>query len=89
MIALEGSVTHAERVLAEQADQSLVEQVRDVLDTAFENDLKLLVQAITGVKIVDMLSDSTVETGRLGVIAVLDDEPKIRQSEPNGRTLNM
>lgn len=80
MIIVEDAVTPAERVLAEQAELLLVQRVRNVLDKAFESQLKPLIHDVAGVEGIDMLGDSTVETGRLGVISVLNKVPKMRRA---------
>ncbi|MBE9031380.1 DUF2294 domain-containing protein [filamentous cyanobacterium LEGE 11480] len=88
VIVMEDSITQAEQVLASAtADDKLVEQVRNALDTAIEADLKQLIQEKIGVEIVDLLSDSTVETGRLGIIVVLANDPETRQPDSAAKKL--
>jgi uncharacterized protein YbcI len=47
-------------------------------DAAIEPSLKMLIVEQTGVEVIDLLSDTTVETGRVGVIAVLASEPQTK-----------
>lgn len=78
VIVMEDSITQAEQVLAATANQELVAQVRTALDGAIEQDLQQLIEEKAGVEVMDLLSDSTVETGRVGIIAVLAKSPAVR-----------
>ena len=76
VITMENSITQPEQVLIDKDDLKLVQQVRDALDAAIEPSLKHLIEEISGIQVLDLLSDTTVETGRLGMIAILAQEPK-------------
>jgi uncharacterized protein YbcI len=78
IIILEDSITQPEQVLVGEAKEDLAEQVRDAIDAAIEPSLKMLIVEQTGVEVIDLLSDTTVETGRVGVIAVLASEPQTK-----------
>lgn len=77
-IIIEDSVTKPEQLLAEEGQEDLAEQVRQDLDRAIEPQLKDLIQEILMVKVIDFLSDSTLETGRAGIIVILDSVPETR-----------
>jgi uncharacterized protein YbcI len=81
MIILEDSITKPEKVLVENGHEELAEQVREDLDKVLNPQLMDLIQEIVGVEVVDLLSDSTLKTGRVGTIAVLADTPHYRESQ--------
>jgi uncharacterized protein YbcI len=78
VIILEDSITQPEQVLVGGAKEDLAEQVRDAIDAAIEPSLKMLIAEQTGIEVIDLLSDSTIETGRAGMIAVLAGEPQVK-----------
>jgi uncharacterized protein YbcI len=80
-IIIEDSITNTEQILVEGGKKDLAEQVRSNLDDAIQPELKQLIEAIVDVKVIDMLSDATLNTGRTGIIAVLSDTPKVRNPE--------
>jgi uncharacterized protein YbcI len=43
--------------------------------------LKTLIEEVLGIPVLDLLSDATLETGRTGVIAVLEMTPEVRNPE--------
>jgi uncharacterized protein YbcI len=59
----------------------LAEQVRSELDDAIQPQLKALIEEVLGVSVVDLLTDATIETGRTGIIAVLEDTPEVRNPD--------
>ena len=77
-IVLENSVTQPEQLLASEGQSELAEQVRSDLDKVLRPQLISLIEATVGVKVLDMMSDSTIETGRMGIIAVLEGTPDVR-----------
>ncbi|MEC4804837.1 MAG: DUF2294 domain-containing protein [Jaaginema sp. PMC 1079.18] len=84
-IVLEDSVTPTEQILNKEGREDLAEQVRSSLDEATRPPLKKLIQDVVGIKILDLLSDATVDTGRTGIIAILEDVPDVRTSEKTVR----
>lgn len=82
VIVLEDSITETEQVLVANGQKNLAEQVRDDLDKAFNPQLTQLIQEVIGIEVVDVLTDATLKTGRMGTIAVLADTPQFR--EPQG-----
>lgn len=80
-IILEDSVTQPEQLLAEEGKEELAEQVRASLDQALRPQLKKLIEEIFQVNVLDLLSDATLETGRTGIIAVLESLPQVRNPE--------
>lgn len=80
-IVIENSITPAEKLLAEEGQNELAEQVRSGLEEVTKPRLKVVIEEVLGIKVSDMLSDSTLETNRTGVIAILDDTPNVRNPE--------
>jgi uncharacterized protein YbcI len=78
VIVMEDSITQTEQMLANEDQTELVQQVREVIDAAIEPSLKNLIEETSNIKVLDLLSDTTVETGRIGIIAVLESEPQTR-----------
>ena len=79
-IVLEQSVTQPEQLLAEQGKDELVEELHAELEKAIRPQLKELIEAIVGVPVIDLLSDSTIKTERTGIIAILAEAPQIRDA---------
>lgn len=80
-VVVENSITPPEQVLANNGQAELAEQVRTDLDKALEPQLKALIEQVLGVAVLDLLSDATLETGRTGIIAILDVTPEVRNPE--------
>lgn len=78
VIILEDSITNAEQLLVDEGKNDLAEEVRSNLDEATKPKLKQLIEEITDVKVLDILSDATLDTGRTGMISVLSATPKVR-----------
>jgi len=80
-IIVENSITPPEQVLANNGQTELAEQVRSDLDKAIQPHLKTLIEQVLGVAVLDLLSDATLETGRTGIIAILDVTPEVRNPD--------
>lgn len=80
-IIVENSITPPEQLLADRGQAELAEQVRSELDEAIKPKLKTLLEEVLDVTVLDILSDATLETGRTGIIAVLDITPEVRNPE--------
>jgi uncharacterized protein YbcI len=80
-IILENSITPPEQLLADRGQAELAEQVRSELDEAIKPRLKHVIEEVLGVAVLDLLSDATLETGRTGIIAVLDLTPDVRNPD--------
>lgn len=84
-IIIEDSVTQPEQLLAEEGKLELAEQVRSDLDQAIRPQLRALIEDELRVTVLDLLSDATFETGRTGMIVVLENSPEVRPSSSNRR----
>ncbi|MBE9012760.1 DUF2294 domain-containing protein [Pseudanabaenaceae cyanobacterium LEGE 13415] len=80
IIVLEDSITKPEQLLLETGQEELAEKVHDDLDKAIHPQLCALIEEIVGVKVIDILSDATFDTGRTGTIVVLEEPPQLRES---------
>ncbi len=80
-VIIENSITPPEQLLADRGQTELAEQVRSELDDAIQPQLKVLIEEVLGVSVVDLLTDATIETGRTGIIAVLEDTPEVRNPD--------
>ncbi|MBW4441792.1 MAG: DUF2294 domain-containing protein [Plectolyngbya sp. WJT66-NPBG17] len=81
IIVLENSITKPEQLLLENGQEELAEKVHNDLDKALHPQLSALIEEVVGVKVIDVLSDATFDTGRSGTIAVLEESPHLRESQ--------
>lgn len=77
-IVLENAVTQPEQLLANNGKEDLVEQIHSDLSEVMQPQLKELIETIVGVPVVDLLTDTKLETERTGMIAVLSGSPQVR-----------
>ena len=81
VVIAEDALTKLEQLLIEgEKDESTpvqvdVEQVRSDLDTAIRPLFVDVIQEILSIEVVDVLSDTTLETGRTAIVAVLAETP--------------
>ena len=83
-VLMEDSITPVEQFLFEKGQEDLAEQVRTDVIAVFEKELTQTIEGVLGVKVIDLLSDAGLETGRTGMIAVLDSAPALRTRQ-NGK----
>ncbi|NJK99609.1 MAG: DUF2294 domain-containing protein [Spirulinaceae cyanobacterium RM2_2_10] len=82
---LEDSVTPAEQLIAQQGKAELTDQMRIELTEATKPHVKALIEEVLQVNVRDILSDTTLETGRRGIIAILETPPAVRSPNSNSR----
>lgn len=80
-IVIENSITQPERLIVEEGDAELAEKVRSDLNSAFCPRLSEEVSSVLGVDVSDVLSDATLETGRMAIVVVLERSPQVRESK--------
>lgn len=80
-IVVEDAITLPEQRLVESDGDSLAETVHTMLDESIRPQLQEAIEAILGVAVIDLLSDATLETGRVGAIAVLSEPPQVRNPQ--------
>lgn len=77
-IVLEDSITQPEQLLVNKGQEELAEKVRSELDDALQPQLKELIEEVVGVAVIDLLSNSKIETGRAATVAILANPPQVR-----------
>lgn len=80
-ILMEDSFTHTEQLLAKEGRDGLAEEVRADIDEVIRPKIKALIEDTLGISVIDLLSDATIQTGRSGIIAVLETTPSFRDSK--------
>jgi len=70
-IVVDNPITQPERLLAANGKQQFAELIRHNLHKAFQPQLKALVEQVIGVKVVELLGDSSIETGRTSIVVIL------------------
>lgn len=78
LLVIEDSVTKPEQLLVETGDTALAEQVRADLATALRPQIIEIAEQVLDRKVVDIMTDATLETGRTGVVIILSAPPDIR-----------
>lgn len=74
-IVLENTISRPLQLLIKNDDTSLAQQVRLNVEAVIKPELKQIVEEVVGVAVVDLLIDSSLETGRTGMIVVLASKP--------------
>ena len=80
-IVLENSLTQPVKLLFEENRNELAQQMRNDLNDALQPLVKTLIEDIIGVAVIDLLSDTSLSTGRTAVIGILERVPDIRNPE--------
>jgi uncharacterized protein YbcI len=76
MVIVEGSLTQPEQLLLENGSSQQVEVLHTDLAQVVRPQLVDLVENTLGLKVIDLLSDTTLETARTGLVVILSDRPK-------------
>ncbi|MBD2256012.1 DUF2294 domain-containing protein [Pseudanabaena sp. FACHB-2040] len=84
-VVIEDVVTQPEKLLNDSGDIALVEQIRLRIDEIIRPHLQELVEDILGVAVLDFLSDVTINTGRGGMIIILERAPTLRTPQAASR----
>ncbi|MEO1295183.1 MAG: DUF2294 domain-containing protein [Cyanobacteria bacterium J06636_16] len=72
---VEGSLTQPEQLLLEIRDQpDLIAQVRSRLNDMMRSEVIDLIEKTLSCKVIDFMSNTTLETSRTGAIVVLSDK---------------
>jgi uncharacterized protein YbcI len=77
-IILENSTTHAEQLLLASEQEELAAKLRCQIDMAIKPQIKALIEEIAGISVVALLSDTAIESGFSGLLAVLNSPPPVR-----------
>ena len=74
-IVLEDSISRPVQFLLAHNDKDLAQQVRLNVELALKPQLKEIIEEVLGTPVIDLLTDTTLETGRTGIIAILASAP--------------
>ncbi len=72
VIVIEGTVTRPEQVLYDNNYPELASQTRAIINQKILPQVKNLIEEDMGITIVDFLCDTTINTGRTGIISVFE-----------------
>lgn len=73
-ILLEDALTPPEQLLFSQGQTELVRQIRDCLHEILRPRIKALIQEVTGVTVIDLLTATQLETGRVSFVVILSSQ---------------
>jgi uncharacterized protein YbcI len=76
VVILEGTLTPPEQLLKQSDRQQLAKQVRQAIDRIIQPQIKTTIEEVMNVKVIDFLSDTTIDTSRTGAIAIFEFHPK-------------
>ncbi len=77
IISVEDSLTQPEQILVENNHYELAKQVRTKIHEAIYPQLQTLISQALDVPVVDLFIDSTLDTSRTNIIAILADDPPV------------
>lgn len=80
-IVLEQILTPAERYLLESGRQEFAQQFRCELEAMLKSEIIALVEEIAEVRIAYLLTDTDINSGCSGMIAILKEIPTVRDPE--------
>nr|WP_249070803.1 Na-translocating system protein MpsC family protein [Argonema antarcticum] len=73
---MENAISRPVQLLAENDRLNLAQQVRSNVDAAIKPQFVQVIEEILHIPVVDLRIATTIETGRTGIIAVLDVSPR-------------
>jgi len=76
IIMLEGTITLPEKLLKNNDRHCLAEEVRKLIDSIIHPQIQSSIEDILNVRVVDFLSDTTIEQNMTGAIAIFEFESK-------------
>ncbi|MUG94267.1 DUF2294 family protein [Scytonema sp. UIC 10036] len=80
-ISIENSVTRTEQVLNRAGCDLLAEQVRINLNKIISPQIKILIEEVIKKSVIDLISNTSLATGRTGILVVLEELPEVRNRE--------
>lgn len=75
IITLEGIVTSPEKLLKEHNSPHLAKQVREAIDRVIQPQIQTVIEEVLNVKVIDFLSDTTIDRDLTGAIAIFELKP--------------
>ena len=76
IVILEGTITSPEKLLTKNDRLDLAKKVRKTIDLFIRPQIKNIIEEVLEVKVIDFLSDTTIENNCTGAIAILEFKPK-------------
>ncbi len=76
VITLEGTITSPEKLLKDNDRLDLAKQVREAIDRIIHPQIQSMIEEVLDVKVVDYLSDTTIDNDLTGAIAIFEFKPK-------------
>ncbi len=76
IIMLEGTITSPEKLLKNNDRPYLAKQVREAIDQVIQPQIKEIIEDVLNVKVIDFLSDTTIDNNLTGAIAIFELKPK-------------
>lgn len=77
-IIAENTVTGIEQFLVNHARLDLAENLRTAINRDFILVAKRAIETIIGIPVIDIMSDSALNTGYLGMVVLLENPPQVR-----------
>ena len=77
-IVAENVTTDLEKILSDNSKLDLASNIRSAIDETFVANVKQQIADILGVEVTELIVDSVLDTGYLGIILFLSDLPKMR-----------
>ncbi len=76
VIILEGTITSPEKLLKNNDRLDLAKQLREAIDRVIHPQIQDIIEEVLDVKVVDYLSDTTIDNDMTGAIAIFEFKPK-------------
>ena len=74
IVILEGTVTSPEKLLKDNNSLCLAKQVREAIDRVIHPQIQETIEEVLNVKVIDFLSDTTIDHDLTGAIAIFEIE---------------
>jgi uncharacterized protein YbcI len=72
IVIIEGTVTPPEKLLNDRDRTSLAKEVRQAIDSIIQPQIRNTIEEVMNVKVVDFLSDTTIDNNCTGAIAIFE-----------------
>jgi uncharacterized protein YbcI len=85
VIIIEGSVTQVEQLLNTNERQQLAKQMRRAIDNIINPQIKIIIEEVMKVNIIDFMSDTAIDSKRTAAIAIFEFKTKfsLNNSRPS------
>ena len=76
VITIEGIITSPEKLLQQNDRRDLARQVRKSIDGIIQPQIQKIIEEVLEVKVIDFLSDTTIDNNLTGAIAIFEFKPQ-------------